>query len=54
MWTDNDIPSCIYDTMACEDCGACRPSPLQKYLEQKEIGEDEDEDEELDVENLKD
>ena len=32
MWSDNDSPGCVYDTIDCTDCGACNPSPLASYF----------------------
>lgn len=28
---EEDIPYCIYDTLECEDCGFCDPSPLAEW-----------------------
>ena len=30
MWTDSDSPGCKYDTKDCDDCGNCKPSPLDE------------------------
>jgi len=39
METDisEEIPECIFDNRKCEDCGFCKPSPLQIWLENNDV-----------------